>query len=123
VSSSPPSRAQLAELRAAADAKRLAQEEALNASLAAQGDVERKIADNERAAQAAASLAAQLQQQAASQQAAIEEARRRAAEEAARRAREQAAAEEAARRAAEQSNRTSSYGFRWPERSFRVTQE
>jgi murein DD-endopeptidase MepM/ murein hydrolase activator NlpD len=70
------------------------------------------IAANERAARAAASLAAQLQQQAAAQQAAIEEAKRRAAEEAARRS-----AEEAAR------NATSAYGFRWPERSFRVTQE
>jgi murein DD-endopeptidase MepM/ murein hydrolase activator NlpD len=104
--------AQLAELRAAADTKRAAQEQALNASLAAEGDVEVKIAESERAAQAAAELAARLQQQAAAQQAAIEEARRRAAAEAARRA-----AEEAAR------NATSSYGFRWPERSFRVTQE
>ncbi len=106
--------AQLAELRAAADQKRAEQENALNAALNAQGDVERKIADNEKAAQAAASLAAQLQQQAAAQEAAIEEAKRRAAEEAARRA----AAEAAARQSA-----TSSYGFRWPERSFRVTQE
>ena len=104
--------AELAELRAAADAKRAEQEAALNASLQAEGDVAAKIAENERAAQAAADLAAQLQRQAAAQQAAIEEARRRAAAEAARRA-----AEEAAR------NATSSYGFRWPERSFRVTQE
>jgi murein DD-endopeptidase MepM/ murein hydrolase activator NlpD len=56
-------------------------------------------------------LAAQLQQQAAAQQAAIEEARRRAAEEARRRA------------AAEAAARPSAYGFRWPERSFQVTQE
>ena len=104
--------AQLAELKAAADTKRAEQESALNASLAAEGDVEAKIAENERAAQAAAELAAQLQQQASAQAAAIEEARRRAAEE----ARRQAAA-------AAQANQTSSYGFRWPERSFRVTQE
>ena len=99
--------AQLAELRVAADQKRAEQESALNASLSAQGDVEAKIADNERAARAAANLAAQLQQQAASQQAAIAEARRRAAEEAARQA----------------ANATSSYGFRWPERQLQVTQE
>jgi murein DD-endopeptidase MepM/ murein hydrolase activator NlpD len=104
--------AQLAELRTAADRKRAEQETALNASLAAEEDVEQKIADNERAAQAAADLAAQLQRQAAAQQAAIEEAKRRAAEEAARRA-----AEEKAR------NVTSNYGFRWPERAFRITQE
>jgi len=99
--------ADLAALRAAADVKRAEQEAALNASLAAAGDVEQKIADNERAAQAAAALAAQLQQQASAQAAAIAEAKRRAAEEAARRA----------------ATATSSYGFRWPERSYRVTQE
>jgi murein DD-endopeptidase MepM/ murein hydrolase activator NlpD len=98
---------ELAALRAAADAKRAEQEAALNASLAAQGDVERKIANNEKAARAAANLAAQLQQQAAAQASAIAEAQRRAAAEAARDA----------------ANRSSSYGFRWPERSFRVTQE
>ena len=106
--------AQLAELKAAADAKRAEQEAALNASLAAEGDVEAKIAENERAAQAAADLAAQLQQQASAQAAAIEEAKRRAAEEARR---------QAAAAAAAQANQTSSFGFRWPERSFRVTQE
>ena len=104
--------AQLAELRAAADQKRAQQEAALNASLAAEGDVAQKIADNERAAQAMADLAAQLQRQAAAQESAIKEAKRRAAEEAARRA-----AEEKAR------NATSNYGFSWPERSFRITQE
>ena len=103
--------AQLAELKAAADAKRAEQEAALNASLAAEGDVEAKIAENERAARAAANLAAKLQQQASAQAAAIEEARRRAAEEARRQA------------AAARANQTSSYGFRWPERSSRVTQE
>lgn len=106
--------ARLAELQAAAEEKQRQQEAALQASLEAEGDVEAKIAQNEAAARAAANLAAQLQQQAAAQQAAIEEARRRAAEEARR------AAEQAARDAA---NQTSSYGFRWPERAFRVTQE
>jgi murein DD-endopeptidase MepM/ murein hydrolase activator NlpD len=142
--------AQLAELRAAADRKRAEQEAALNAALEAKGSVEEDIAKNEQAATAAGRLSRQLQQQAAAQQAAIEEARRRAAEEAARRAaaeqaaREQAArdaaiaqqnasnaaardaAAAAARRAAEQAarqNASSSYGFRWPERSFRITQE
>jgi murein DD-endopeptidase MepM/ murein hydrolase activator NlpD len=100
-----------AALRNAADVKRAEQEAALNASLAAEGDVEHKIAQNERAAQAAAELAAQLQTQAAAQREAIEEARRKAAEEARR------AAAEA------RSNATSAYGFRWPERSFSVTQE
>ncbi len=104
--------AQLADLKVAAEQKRAEQAATLNASLAAEDDVEQKIADNERAAQAAADLAAQLQRQAAAQQAAIEEAKRRAAEEAARRAAEQAA-----------QNQTSTYGFRWPERAFRVTQE
>lgn len=95
---------ELARLRTAADAKRQAQEDALNASLQAEGDVAAKIADNERAAQAAADLAARLARQASAQQAAIEEAKRRAAEEA-------------------RANATSPYGFRWPERSFQVTQE
>jgi len=104
--------ARLAELRAAAEQKQAEQAAALQAALEAQGDVEKKIADNERAARAMADLAAQLQAQAKAQEAAIAEAKRRAAEEAARRA-----AEEKARQA------TSNYGFRWPERSFRVTQE
>lgn len=95
-------------LRAAAEVKRDEQAAALNASLVAEGNVKRKIADNKRAAQAAADLAAQLQQQAAAQEADIAEAKRRAAEE--------------ARRAAA-ANRPSAHGFRWPERSFRVTQE
>ena len=102
--------AQLALLRAAAEAKEAEQEAALNAALQAKGDVEAQIAQNEQAAAAAERLAAQLQQQAAAQQAAIEEARRRAAE-------------EAARRAAEAASRPSSFGFRWPERSFQITQE
>jgi murein DD-endopeptidase MepM/ murein hydrolase activator NlpD len=103
--------AQLADLKAAAEVKRQQQETALNDSLAAQGDVAAKIAENERAAQAAADLADRLRRQAAAQQAAIEEARRRAAAEAARAA------------AQARANATSSYGFRWPERSYRVTQE
>jgi murein DD-endopeptidase MepM/ murein hydrolase activator NlpD len=103
--------AQLADLKAAAEVKRQQQETALNDSLAAQGDVAAKIAENERAARAAADLADRLRRQAAAQQAAIEEARRRAAAEAARAA------------AQARANATSSYGFRWPERSYRVTQE
>jgi murein DD-endopeptidase MepM/ murein hydrolase activator NlpD len=103
--------AQLAELRAAAEAKQAEQEAALNAALQAQGDVANQIAQNEAAAAAAERLAADLAQQAAAQEAAIEEARRRAAEEAAR------AAEQARR------NAVSPFGFRWPERSFQVTQE
>jgi murein DD-endopeptidase MepM/ murein hydrolase activator NlpD len=102
----------LAELRAAAEVKQAEQEAALNAALQAQGNVETQIARNEEAAAAAQRLAAQLAQQAAAQQAAIDEAIRRAAAEAAARA-----AEEAAR------NTFSAYGFRWPERSFQVTQE
>ncbi len=117
--------ARLAELRTAADRKRADQEAALNASLAAQGDVEAKIADNERAAQAAADLARRLQQQAAAQAEAIAEAKRRAAAEAEarRQAAERAAQDGASREAAARANATSNYGFRWPERSFRVTQE
>jgi murein DD-endopeptidase MepM/ murein hydrolase activator NlpD len=103
--------AQLANLKAAAEVKRQQQETALNDSLAAQGDVAAKIAENERAAQAAADLADRLRRQAAAQQAAIEEARRRAAAEAARAA------------AQARASATSSFGFRWPERSYRVTQE
>ncbi|HUF06463.1 MAG TPA: peptidoglycan DD-metalloendopeptidase family protein, partial [Candidatus Binatia bacterium] len=113
--------AQLATLRAAADAKRAEQEAALNASLAAEGDVQAKIADNERAAQAAAELAHRLQRQAAAQQAAIAEAKRRAAAEA--EARRRAAQDAASRAEAARRNATSAYGFRWPERSFRITQE
>jgi murein DD-endopeptidase MepM/ murein hydrolase activator NlpD len=133
--------AELADLKVAADRKRAEQEAALNASLEAERDVETKIAENERAAAEMDRLAKQLQQQATAQQAAIEEAKRKAAEEARRRAeaerraREEAArqaaaadaaAREAARRAAEEAarqNATSNYGFRWPERTFRVTQE
>jgi murein DD-endopeptidase MepM/ murein hydrolase activator NlpD len=112
----------LAALRTAAEVKRAEQESALNASLEAAGDVKRKIADNERAAEAAASLAARLQNQAAAQQAAIEEAQRRAAEEA-RRAAAAAAAAAKANRPPPPPAAPSAYGFRWPERAFRVTQE
>jgi murein DD-endopeptidase MepM/ murein hydrolase activator NlpD len=109
--------ARLADLKAAAEAKRQQQAAALNASLAAEGDVAAKIADNERAARAAADLAERLRKEAMAQQSAIEEARRRAAEEAA------AAARAARSAAAARANATSAYGFRWPERSYRVTQE
>jgi murein DD-endopeptidase MepM/ murein hydrolase activator NlpD len=103
----------LAALRVAADVKRAEQEAALNASLQAAGNVKRKIAENERAAEEMANLAARLRQQASAQEAAIEEARRRAAEE----ARRAAAANQPPPPSA------SAYGFRWPERSFRITQE
>ena len=109
--------AQLAELQAAADQKRAEQEAALNASLAAKGDVEQKIADNERAAQAA-------------------ERSRRAAPAAGRRPAGRDRGGEATRRGggtpcrrsggrnqARGATPTSRYGFRWPERSFHVTQE
>ena len=137
--------ARLAELRAAAEQKQAEQEESLNVALEAKGNVEQQIAKNEEAAEAATRLAQQLEQQASAQQSAIEEARRQAAaEEAARRAAAEAAARAAAdaaaaaandeaRRAAEAAakaaeaaaaaNAPSGYGFRWPERSFRVTQE
>ena len=108
------SRRSLPDSALAAEEKRAAQEVALNAALGAQDDVEAKIAQNERAAQAAAALASQLQAQAAAQEAAIAEAKRRAAEEARRRAAAEAAAA---------ANRQSSYGFRWPERPTEVTQE
>jgi murein DD-endopeptidase MepM/ murein hydrolase activator NlpD len=114
----------LAELRAAAEVKQADQEAALNAALQAQGDVEAQIAANEEAAAAMERLAAQLAQQAAAQEQAIEEARRRAAAEAAARAAAEAAArDEASRAEAARRNATSTYGFRWPERSFQVTQE
>lgn len=99
--------AETAALKVAADEKRATQESLLNAALEAQGAVAAEVAANERAAQAAADLAAALAQQAAAQQAAIEEARRRA--------------EEEARQAHE--NAVSTYGFRWPEAGFEVTQE
>jgi murein DD-endopeptidase MepM/ murein hydrolase activator NlpD len=123
---------QLASLRAAAEVKRAEQESALNASLNAEQDVEKKIVENERAAREAEQLAQRLRQQAAAQEAAIEAARKKAEEEARRRAeaerqaREAAQRDAAARRAAEEQarqNATSNYGFRWPERTFRVTQE
>lgn len=109
--------AELEKLRIAAEEKRRAQEQALNDSLAAEKDLATAIADNERAAEAAADLAARLQRQASAQEAAIAEAKRRAEEEARRRA------EEAARNQAPPPPAKSSYGFRWPERSFRITQE
>jgi murein DD-endopeptidase MepM/ murein hydrolase activator NlpD len=103
--------AELARLRQAAAEKEAAQEDALNAALDAESDVEAMIAQNERAAQAMEALAAELQSQAEAQEAKIAEAKRRAEEE-----RRRQAAQDAA-------NRSSSYGFRWPERSTQVTQE
>ena len=95
--------ARTAELKAAAEAKRAQQEAALNASLHAEQNVEAKIAANERAFTAAAQLSRQLAQRASAQANNIAEARRRAA--------------------AEARQATSAHGFRWPERSFRITQE
>jgi murein DD-endopeptidase MepM/ murein hydrolase activator NlpD len=91
-----------AELKAAAEKKRAEQEAALNAALAAQGDVERQVASSEEAFAAANSLVNRL----VAEQAALDEARRRAEEEARRRRQS-----------------VSPRGFRWPEASFRVTQE
>lgn len=102
-------RAEAARLRDLADQKRLEQERALNAALAAEDDVEARIAANERAARALAELADKLTKQAAAQQEAIDEARRQE--------------EEEARRQAEQGGNPSAYGFRWPERPTTVTQE
>lgn len=95
--------ARTAELKAAAEAKRARQEAALNASLHAEANVEAKIAANQRAFTEMSRLAQQLRARANAQAAAIAEARRRAA--------------------AEARQATSAYGFRWPERSFRITQE
>ena len=105
--------AELARLRAAAEIREAEQEAALNAALAAQGNVEASVADNEQAAAAAASLASQLQQQAAVLQEAVNEARRQQAEEAAARAGAAPGARDA----------TSNFGFRWPEAGPRITQE
>ena len=80
--------AELAKLKAAASAKRRQQEDALNAALAAKGNVAAQVAASEQAAAAQAKLVAKLQ------------------------------AEEDARR-----QQPSAFGFRWPEDSFRVTQE
>ena len=91
-----------AELKAAAERKRAEQEAALNAALQAQGNVEAQIAANEKASAAATALVNRL----VAEQAAIEEARRRAAAEAAKRAQQ-----------------ISAKGFRWPEATFRITQE
>ena len=98
----------LAELKAAADAKRRAQEAALNATLANQASqadaLEHSIAE-----QAAMDrLVGQLRAEEAARQAALEEARRR-----------QAAEDEERRRQGSVSPR----GFGWPEAGFRITQE
>jgi murein DD-endopeptidase MepM/ murein hydrolase activator NlpD len=93
---------QAAALKAAAEKRRAEQEAALNAALAAQGNVAAQVADSQKAADAANALVGQLE----AQQAALEEARRRAEEEARKHAQE-----------------VSARGFRWPENVFRVTQE
>jgi len=94
--------ARAAKLKAAAEKKRAAQEAALNAALAAKGNVKQQIADNERAFEQANQLVHRL----VAEQNAIEEARR--------------LAEEAARR---QAKSLSALGYRWPEIGARVTQE
>ncbi len=99
---------QLAELQAAADQKRRAQESALNAALQAKGSVEAQVAASERAARQADALVSQLQAEAAARQKAIEDAKRRAA------------AEEAKRKAHPP---VSARGFRWPESAPQITQE
>ena len=80
--------AELARLKGAADQKRREQEAALNAAVAARGDVARQIELSQQAFDAATRLVAKLQ------------------------------AEEDARRQA-----PSAFGFKWPELSFRVTQQ
>ncbi|MGZ8512004.1 MAG: peptidoglycan DD-metalloendopeptidase family protein, partial [Candidatus Limnocylindria bacterium] len=105
--------AELARLRAEAEIREAEQEQALNAALAAQGNVEASVIQNEQAAAAAASLASQLQAQANALAEQVAEARRQQAEEAARRA----AAAPGARDA------TSNFGFRWPEAAPNITQE
>jgi murein DD-endopeptidase MepM/ murein hydrolase activator NlpD len=105
--------AHLAQLRAAAEIREAEQEAALNAALAAQGNVEASVAENEAAAAAAATLANQLQQQADALHERVLEARRQQAEEAQRRAGAPPGARDA----------TSNFGFRWPEAAPRITQE
>lgn len=98
----------LAELRAAAEEKRRQQEAALNAALAQAGSAAQALEHSVAEQAAMDRLVQQLRAQEAARQAALAEARRRAA------------AEEERRR---QSNATSASGFRWPESSFRITQE
>ncbi|MEO8510880.1 MAG: peptidoglycan DD-metalloendopeptidase family protein [Chloroflexota bacterium] len=102
----------LAELKAAADKKRVQQAAVLNAMLAAQADVEESYAANTRAAQAQEALVQQLVAAEAERQRQVEEARRREAE---RRAQEQLQQQNA--------NATSANGFRWPEAATQITQE
>jgi murein DD-endopeptidase MepM/ murein hydrolase activator NlpD len=93
---------QTAKLKAAAALKRAEQEAALNAALAAKGDVTQQIADNEAAFRQANALVSRL----VAEKEALERARR--------------LAEEAAQR---QANQLSRYGFRWPEIGATITQE
>jgi murein DD-endopeptidase MepM/ murein hydrolase activator NlpD len=93
---------QTAKLKAAAARERAEQEAALNAALAAKGDVKQQIADNEAAFRQANALVSRL----VAEKEALERARR--------------LAEEAARR---QANQLSRFGFRWPEIGATITQE
>ena len=93
---------QTAKLKAAAQRKRAEQEAALNAALEAKGDVQEQIAANEAAFEQANALVGRL----VAEREALEEARRLAEEEARKNA-----------------NDLSASGFRWPEASFRITQE
>ena len=102
----------LAELKVAADKKRAEQAAALNATLAAQADVEESYEANTKAAQAQEALVQQLVAAEAERQRQVEEARRREAE---RRAQEELEQRNA--------NATSASGFRWPEAATQITQE
>lgn len=129
--------ARLAELKAAADAKRREQEAALNATLVEQSNVSQSYEANAQAAAAQEALVQQLIAEEAERQRQIEEARRREAERraqeqerlrqqaaAAAAAAEQASAEAAAEAARQaQRNAVSAAGFRWPEVNPRITQE
>jgi murein DD-endopeptidase MepM/ murein hydrolase activator NlpD len=93
---------QTAKLKAAAQRKRAEQDAALNAALEAKGDVQEQIAANEAAFEQANALVGRL----VAEREALEAARRLAEEE-----------------ARKHSNDLSASGFRWPEASFRITQE
>ncbi|HEY7848126.1 MAG TPA: peptidoglycan DD-metalloendopeptidase family protein [Candidatus Limnocylindria bacterium] len=95
-----------ARLRTAAAQKRAEQEAALNAALAAKGDVAAQVERNEAAFRQATSLVHRL----VAERAALIEARRLAEEEARREARRQA-------------KQLSAAGYRWPEVGARITQE
>jgi murein DD-endopeptidase MepM/ murein hydrolase activator NlpD len=100
--------ARLGELRASAEQKKVAQADALNRALVAQGNVQEQLRRSRVAAEAANALVNRLLAQEAARQKAIAEAKARA---------EQQAQQQA------QQNRVSARGFRWPEASFSVNQE